>query len=85
MPAVRAADPDTVVVADGFSCRTQITHLAQDRRPLHTAEVLAESLRATTTSPPAQADSPSGKRLTAAAAAVGLGAGVWLASRRIRT
>jgi hypothetical protein len=25
LPAVRDADPDTVVLADGFSCRTQIT------------------------------------------------------------
>ncbi|MGA9345432.1 MAG: FAD-binding and (Fe-S)-binding domain-containing protein, partial [Nocardioidaceae bacterium] len=27
LPAVRAADPDTVVLADGFSCRTQIHDL----------------------------------------------------------
>ncbi len=44
MPAVRAAAPDTVVIADGFSCRTQISHLASDRKPRHTAEVLARGL-----------------------------------------
>jgi Fe-S oxidoreductase len=39
LPAVRAQPPDTLVVADGFSCRTQIEQLT-GRRPLHTAEVL---------------------------------------------
>ena len=28
LPALRAAGPDTVVLADGFSCRTQIEQLA---------------------------------------------------------
>jgi Fe-S oxidoreductase len=45
MPAVRDAARDTLVIADGFSCRTQIRHLADDRTPLHTAEVLAAALR----------------------------------------
>jgi Fe-S oxidoreductase len=40
LPAVRGADRDTLVVADGFSCRTQIEHGA-GRRALHVAEVLA--------------------------------------------
>ncbi|RDH75112.1 FAD-binding oxidoreductase [Mycolicibacterium moriokaense] len=44
MPAVRAADSQTLVVADGFSCRTQIRHLADGRTPLHTAQVLARGL-----------------------------------------
>ncbi|WP_179469222.1 FAD-binding and (Fe-S)-binding domain-containing protein [Mycolicibacterium vinylchloridicum] len=44
MPAVRSADAATTVIADGFSCRTQITHLAPDRSPRHTAEVLADNL-----------------------------------------
>jgi hypothetical protein len=39
LPAVRKADADTLVVADGFSCRTQIEHGA-GRRALHLAEVL---------------------------------------------
>ena len=45
LPAVRGAEEDTLVVADGFSCRTQIKHGA-NRRALHTAEVLREALRA---------------------------------------
>ena len=43
LPAVRAAADTTVIVADGFSCRTQIDQ-ATDRRPLHLAQVLAAAL-----------------------------------------
>ena len=39
LPAVRAAGPDAVVLADGFSCRTQLLDLA-DREALHLAELL---------------------------------------------
>ena len=42
LPAVRAAEPDTAILADGFSCRTQIEQLAGDgRRAIHLAELLA--------------------------------------------
>jgi FAD/FMN-containing dehydrogenase/Fe-S oxidoreductase len=44
LPAIRAADAETLLVADGFSCRTQIAAGA-DRRALHTAEVLALGLQ----------------------------------------
>jgi Fe-S oxidoreductase len=43
LPAVRAAADDTLIVADGFSCRTQIGH-GTDRTPRHLAEVLASAL-----------------------------------------
>ncbi|WP_405916788.1 FAD-linked oxidase C-terminal domain-containing protein [Streptomyces sp. NBC_00728] len=43
LPAVRAADDTAVVLADGFSCRTQLAQLS-DRRGRHLAEVLAEAL-----------------------------------------
>ncbi len=39
LPAVRNAGPDAVVLADGFSCRTQLDDLA-GRRALHLAELL---------------------------------------------
>ena len=39
LPAVRQADDDTLIIADGFSCRTQITG-ATKRRALHLAEVI---------------------------------------------
>lgn len=43
LPAVRAAAPDAVVLADGFSCRTQLADLS-DRRGVHLAELLAGRL-----------------------------------------
>ena len=42
-PAVKAAAPDTDVVAPGVSCRQQIQHLT-GRRARHPAEVLVEAL-----------------------------------------
>ena len=39
LPAVRAAGPDAVVLADGFSCRTQLDDLA-GVRAVHMAELL---------------------------------------------
>jgi FAD/FMN-containing dehydrogenase/Fe-S oxidoreductase len=43
LPAVRNARPTELIVADGFSCREQISQLT-DRRALHTAEVLQLAL-----------------------------------------
>ena len=43
VPALEAADPDTPILADGFSCRTQIAALS-GRRARHLAEVLAARL-----------------------------------------
>jgi FAD/FMN-containing dehydrogenase/Fe-S oxidoreductase len=43
LPAVEGLGPDAVVLADGFSCRTQLDQLA-DRRGLHLAELLADRL-----------------------------------------
>ncbi|MHC3469210.1 FAD-binding and (Fe-S)-binding domain-containing protein [Streptomyces sp. 7R007] len=45
LPAVRSAAPGTIVLADGFSCRTQLEQLA-GVRGRHLAEVLAEALDA---------------------------------------
>jgi hypothetical protein len=44
LPAVRAAGPDAVVLADGFSCRTQLDQLA-GRGGLHLAQLLARAPR----------------------------------------
>ncbi len=43
LPSVRAAEPGTEVLADGYSCRTQLTQLA-GQKGRHLAEVLAERL-----------------------------------------
>jgi Fe-S oxidoreductase len=44
LPAARSAPQDTLLVADGFSCRTQIA-TGTGRRALHTAQVLHMALR----------------------------------------
>jgi Fe-S oxidoreductase len=44
LPAVRAADWDTAIVADGFSCREQIAQ-GTSRRASHLAEVIQFALR----------------------------------------
>ncbi|MCZ4509714.1 (Fe-S)-binding protein, partial [Streptomyces sp. ActVer] len=46
LPAVRAAGEEPVVLADGFSCRTQLEQFEQlgGRKGRHLAEVLAEGL-----------------------------------------
>ncbi|HEY9241568.1 MAG TPA: hypothetical protein VIP48_06280, partial [Streptosporangiaceae bacterium] len=42
LPAVRAARPGTAILADGFSCRTQIEQLSGDARgAIHLAELLS--------------------------------------------
>ncbi|GIH19902.1 FAD-binding and (Fe-S)-binding domain-containing protein [Rugosimonospora africana] len=46
LPEVRDADPDTLILADGFSCRTQIHEAGTWRRPRHLAEVLAAAVGA---------------------------------------
>jgi FAD/FMN-containing dehydrogenase/Fe-S oxidoreductase len=43
LPAVRCAPPGSVVLADGFSCRTQLDHLA-GVRGVHMAELFADRL-----------------------------------------
>lgn len=43
LPALRDAPPDAVVLADGYSCRTQMEQLSR-ARARHLAEVLAEAL-----------------------------------------
>ncbi|HEV7978192.1 FAD-binding and (Fe-S)-binding domain-containing protein [Amycolatopsis sp.] len=44
LPAVRAASDETLVISDGFSCRTQIAQ-ESDRTAVHLAEVLRRALR----------------------------------------
>ena len=39
LPAARNAERDTLIISDGFSCKTQIEH-ATDRRALHIAQVI---------------------------------------------
>jgi hypothetical protein len=50
LPRVREADPGTLVLADGFSCRTQIAQNG-DRRAVHLADALAMALEHGPTGP----------------------------------
>jgi len=61
LPALREAPSDALVLADGFSCRTQIEHGGTGRIPVHLAEVLAAGLhrqpmRPSRPAPPARGD-----------------------------
>jgi Fe-S oxidoreductase len=53
LPKVREVGESTLVLADGFSCKTQIEQLT-GRRALHTAEVLAMALDRSAQRVPAQ-------------------------------
>ncbi|HYV48648.1 MAG TPA: FAD-binding and (Fe-S)-binding domain-containing protein [Myxococcaceae bacterium] len=78
LPAVRDAAPDTLLVADGFSCREQI-HQGTGRLPLHVAEVawLARHQEARALAVPEVA--PSVRVRLARAAAITAGAAVVMA------
>ncbi|HEY9243725.1 MAG TPA: FAD-linked oxidase C-terminal domain-containing protein [Streptosporangiaceae bacterium] len=41
LPAVRQASPETLVVANGFSCKTQIADAGTGRQALHAGQVMA--------------------------------------------
>ena len=43
LPAVRSASPDSLIIANGFSCREQIAQCT-DRHALHLAEVIQMAL-----------------------------------------
>ena len=47
LPAVRRADLETVLLADGFSCRTQVEQARTGRQAVHLAELLAAAVRNT--------------------------------------
>jgi hypothetical protein len=94
LPAVRSAPTDELVVADGFSCRTQIAE-ATPRRALHLADVLEMAARDGVGGPPGEfperhyvpvyggAPLPS-TAIAAAGVAVGLGAAAYTQLRRRR-
>jgi Fe-S oxidoreductase len=43
LPAVRAAGSETLIIANGYSCREQIAQTT-DRRSLHVAEVIDQAM-----------------------------------------
>ena len=89
LPAVRDAATDTLVLADGFSCRTQIEQAGTGRTPVHLAEILAaglrgEPVRPSRPAPPRAADYCRLAAVAAGAAALGTGLGAVARWRRHR-
>ncbi len=90
LPAIREATGDTILLADGFSCRTQVRHLQMGpagRRPLHLAQLLAGLLRGEVATDATDGDAASGPtRRDAAALACAVAAGLlarwWWRRRR---
>jgi FAD/FMN-containing dehydrogenase/Fe-S oxidoreductase len=84
LPAVRNAPADALVLADGFSCRTQIEQAGTGSTPAHLAEVLAAGLRGQPVRPsrPAPPSPADYARLAAAGAGAALGAGLAAAASR---
>lgn len=92
LPAVRHAPEDTFIVADGFSCRSQIEQ-ETDRRALHSAQILqmalhgdasrrkVRSLERNLGDPDRTSPVPAG--ILIGAGALALIAGVWLKSRSV--
>ncbi|WP_327392362.1 FAD-binding protein [Streptomyces sp. NBC_01186] len=83
LPAVREAPPGAVVLADGFSCRTQIEQGGTGRRALHLAEALALGLDGTLPAdhPEKLAERPaSSPRAARLATAAVLGTGITVAA-----
>lgn len=93
LPAVRGADADTLVIADGFSCREQIAH-GTARRAVHLAEVIRLAIAGERAEPlhtgaqdttPAIADPAPAMALGLTTAGFLLaGIGAWRATRRRR-
>lgn len=89
LPAVREAADDALVLADGFSCRTQIDQGGTGRRAMHLAEALALGLDG---DPPTgrperavqrpAAPAPTARRLVSAAAIAPLSLSAYAAARR---
>ncbi len=90
LPAVRSASRHTLVVTDGFSCRSQIAH-GSDRRALHLAQVMQMAVREGPNGPatdhpeqvysrqPSAAGNGWARRALAAGAIAAVGGGVALA------
>jgi FAD/FMN-containing dehydrogenase/Fe-S oxidoreductase len=91
LPAVRDADEDCLVVADGFSCKTQIKDAGTGRHALHLAEVMKlarDKGRHAVAGGPERAAAPLPKpplatRALRVSAAVALGAALTAAGARI--
>jgi hypothetical protein len=91
LPAASEASPDTILVADGFSCRTQIEE-GTGRRPLHFAELLKLAFEEGPAGPRedyperryAHSTHPILKTRTVVLSAAAFGCGLWLGMHFMR-
>ena len=93
LPHVRSAPKDTLIIADGFSCREQVSQTT-DRRPLHLAEVIkmasdygphgpgGDYPERVVVSKARPSDSSPWVAIAAGVAAAGIGLGWWWISRK---
>jgi Fe-S oxidoreductase len=89
LPAVRAASGETLIIADGFSCREQIAQTT-NRRAVHLAQVLAAAYRSdgralykNTRAPRVKTEHRMlGPAIAAAGLTVAVGAAMWLLKTR---
>jgi Fe-S oxidoreductase len=87
LPSVREADPDTAVLADGFSCRTQIHELdSGGREGRHVAELLADAIESVAEGPyrPAPPSKTARGAVLTGLSAIGM-SGLVAAAKLIRT
>jgi Fe-S oxidoreductase len=96
LPAVRQAESDTLIIANGFSCKTQIEQADVGRNALHVGQVMKMALDHGATGyrggrpeePYYEVRPPAPRRLRAArlgavgAGVAAAGIGAWLALRR---
>src|SRR5690242_8323874 len=77
LPKVREASPETLIVADGFSCRSQIEQCDTGRDGMHIAEVikLARDVGTIPAYPEQALEASAGKNGSGKTAALVLGAG----------
>jgi len=81
LPAAREADADTFIVANGFSCQTQLSHAPDvDRSALHLGQLLKLARLPDPSSPDARAEIERRPRPARAVQAVRLGVPVALAA-----
>jgi Fe-S oxidoreductase len=92
LPAARKTDPDTLIVANGFSCQTQLADAPDvDRKALHLGQVLKLARQPEPRSAAARAEVERRPEPTTAVRAIRIGvpaalaaAGSILAARRVR-
>jgi Fe-S oxidoreductase len=91
LPAIEKAGDDALLIADGFSCRQQIAHIA-GRNALHPAEILALALEGERTGSaratedrlrqPAATVAPAGIAVASAALVIVAGLSLWFGRSR---